>query len=217
MTTPIITQTCCVGFLSLSVITLSSASLAVSVEQVPNPRQVNSGWVTDMANVLSPSTEAELNKLISNLEAKNGSEIAVVTVPETSPAKTPKQFATALFKHWKIGKAERNNGVLLLISKGDRRVEIETGYGVKKILPDASVGNIIQHNITPRLKQGDYDGGTLAGIKALVTALDGVAHSFNIPTSNQSGKRPKDSSNQPRLRFVLGELVILGSLFITRQ
>ena len=61
--------------------------------------------------------------------------------------------------------------MLFLISVGDRRVEIETGYGVEAILPDAKVGNIINTEITPRYKQRDFDGGTLAGTKALVTVL----------------------------------------------
>jgi uncharacterized protein len=126
-----------------------------------------------MASVLSSSTQAKINQLISNLEAKNGSEIAVVTVPDTSPSETPKKFATALFNQWGIGKKGQDNGVLFLISKGDRRVEIDTGYGVEKILPDARVGNIIKQEIAPRFKKGDFDGGTLAGIKALVKALDG--------------------------------------------
>lgn len=216
---PIVKQTCCAGFLSLSVLSFPSPSLAVTVEEVPNPRQVNGGWVTDMANVLSPSTETQLNRLITELEAKNGSEIAVVTVPETAPAKTPKEFTTALFKHWKIGKADRDNGVLFLISKGDRRVEIETGYGVEKILPDARVGNIIQQEVTPRLKQGDYNGGTLAGTKALVTALEGKAHNSNALTPTPSAntqttnaKELRSSSDQPGWSFKVLALVGLGML-----
>lgn len=168
-------RTFCVGFLSLAVLNFAPLSHAVTVESVPNPRQVNNGWVTDMANILSPTTEAEINRKISELEAKNGSEIAVVTVSDTSPSATPKVFATKLFNRWGIGKKGRDNGVLFLISKGDRRVEIETGYGVEPILPNAKVGNIIQQQITPRFKQGDFDGGTLAGTKALVVALQGDA------------------------------------------
>jgi uncharacterized protein len=217
--TLIIKPTFCASFLSLAVISFPPPSLAVTVEEVPNPRQVNHGWVTDMANVLNPSTEAKLNQLISALEAKNGSEIAVVTVPETAPAKTPKEFTTALFNHWKIGKADQDNGVLFLISKSDRRVEIETGYGVEKILPNARVGNIIQQEITPRLKQGDYNGGTLAGTKALVTALEGEAYSSNALTPTQGANTqtssPKavtdsstDRSNKPGLP--LGGLGLIG-------
>jgi uncharacterized protein len=217
--TLIIKETFCAGFLSLAVISFPPPSLAVTVEKVPNPRQANQGWVTDMANVLSPSTEAKLNELISELEAKNGSEIAVVTVPETAPAKTPKEFTTALFNHWKIGKADRDNGVLFLISKSDRRVEIETGYGVEEILPNARVGKIIQQEITPRLKQGDYNGGTLAGTKALVTALEGETYSSNALTPTQGANTQTsshkavtdsstDSSDTPGLP--LGGLGLIG-------
>ncbi len=103
------------GMLSIAVLSIPSAGVAVTVQQVPNPRQVNGGWVTDMAGVLSPSTEAELNQIISQLEAKNGSEIAVVTVPDTAPSATPKLFATSLFNYWGIGKAGEENGVLFFV------------------------------------------------------------------------------------------------------
>jgi len=178
-------QVFCVGFVSIAVISTPSATVAVPVEQVPNPRQANGGWVTDMADILSPATEAELNQMINQLEVKNGTEIAVVTVPETAPSATPKQFATALFNHWHIGKAEKDNGVLFLISKGDRRVEIETGYGVESILPNALVGEIISQEITPRFKQGDYNGGTIAGTKALLVKLEP-----NNPPANLTIEQP---------------------------
>ncbi|MEQ9625398.1 TPM domain-containing protein [Coleofasciculus chthonoplastes] len=144
---------------------------ALTVEEVPNPQQLNGTWVTDMADILSQDTERQLNQMISELEIENGTEIAVVTVPETSPAPSPKSFTTELFNHWGIGKADEDNGVLFLISIGDRRVEIETGYGIEPILPDAQVGQIIETKITPPFKQGNFDAGTLAGTKALVVHL----------------------------------------------
>jgi len=157
---------------TVAVVLFPLVGLAVDVKDVPNPRQINNTWVTDMAEILDEPTEAQLNSVISQLERSNGTEIAVVTVSETAPSASPKEFTTALFKSWGIGKKGQDNGVLLLISKGDRRVEIETGYGVEAILPDAKVGNIISTQITPRFKQGDFKGGTLAGTKALVVALE---------------------------------------------
>ena len=158
--------------LTLAFVLFPFVGLALDVKDVPNPRQINGTWVTDMAGLLDEPTEAQLNSVISQLERKNGAEIAVVTVSETAPAASPKQFTTALFKYWGIGKKGKDNGVLFLISKGDRRVEIETGYGVEAILPSAKVSNIIDSQITPRFKKGDFKGGTLAGTKALVVALD---------------------------------------------
>jgi uncharacterized protein len=160
-----------IGLLSFSAIAFPVTSQAITVQEVPNPRQVNNTWVTDKANILSDSTETQLNKMISDLEAKNGSEIAVVTVPDTKPSATPKALGTELFNFWKIGKKGKNNGVLLLISSGERRVQIETGSGIQSILPDAKAVGIIQTEITPRCKQQDFDGGTLAGTKALVNVL----------------------------------------------
>ena len=155
----------------LSVIFAPLPSLAVTVQEVPNPRQESSDWVTDMAGILSEDTQAQINQMISDLEVNIGTEMAVVTVPSTSSAASPKDFATELFNYWGIGKAREDNGVLFLISVGDRRVEIETGYGVEEILPDARVGNIIDTEIIPKFKQGDFEGGILAGTKALVVVL----------------------------------------------
>lgn len=194
-------QTVCISFLNLAVI-IPATSLAKSVQKVPNPQQINGGWVTDRANILNTATETKLNQMISQLEAENGSEIALVTVPETAPSATPKEFTTDLFNYWKIGKAGQDNGVLFLISKSDRRVEIETGYGVEEILPDARVRNIIQQEITPRFKKGDFNGGTLAGTKALIVALtDAPANPSvtNTPALHASADQPSTSikANQP--------------------
>ncbi|MEA5580470.1 TPM domain-containing protein [Nodularia harveyana UHCC-0300] len=156
---------------SASIVLSPLSSFALTVEEVPNPRQVSGSWVTDMADVLNDETEAQMNQMIADLEAKNGTEISVVTVPQTAPAASPKEFTTELFNYWGIGKEGEDNGVLFLISVGDRRVEIETGYGIEAILPDAKVGNIISTQITPEFKKGDFAGGTLAGTKALVLVL----------------------------------------------
>ncbi|BAZ69580.1 hypothetical protein NIES4106_43530 [Fischerella sp. NIES-4106] len=161
-----------VSLFSSAILVSPLSSLAITVQEVPNPRQKNGGWVTDMAGILSDRTEIQINQMISELEAKNGTEMAVVTVKETAPASTPKKFATELFNNWGIGKKGQDNGVLFLISVGDRRVEIETGYGIEAILPDAKVGNIIDTQIIPQFKKGDFQGGTLAGTKALLVVLN---------------------------------------------
>ena len=160
------------GSLYVAFFLVPCPGLALTVQEVPNPRQVSGGWVTDKAEILQPETETQLNQMIARLEAKNGAEIAVVTVPETAPAASPKEFTTNLFNYWKIGKKGQDNGVLFLISVKDRRVEIETGYGVEGILPDGKVGNIIETQITPRFRQKDFDGGTLAATRAIIVSLE---------------------------------------------
>lgn len=161
---------------SLAILIFPLVSHALTIQEVPNPRQATGGWVTDMANLLSPQTEAQINGLISQLEAQNGTELAVVTVPTTAPAASPKAFTTALFNEWRIGKQGQDNGILFLVSLGDRRVEIETGYGVEGVLPDGRVGRILNNHILPRFRENDYEGGILAGTQALVLALEEEAY-----------------------------------------
>jgi uncharacterized protein len=202
-----------IGLISFAVFGLSLPSFAVTVEQVPNPRQANGTWVTDMADVLTPDTEVEINRIISDLEKKTSSEMAVVTVTETTSS-TPKQFATQLFNRWGIGKAGKNNGVLFLISTGGKRVEIETGSGLQVILPNQTVKSIIDQQIVPNFKQNDYNGGTLSGTKALVNKLD----SSNQSSVNQNsqdlpqiiGKDPTHESFD-LLNDLLLPLLTLGS------
>lgn len=157
--------------LAASLWLLPGAGLAFAVRDVPNPRQSHGGWVADSAGILRSDTEASINGMIDALERHDGSEVMVVTVPDTSGSSSPKTFATELFNTFKIGKKGVDNGVLMLISKGDRRVEIETGYGVEERLPDARAGTIIETLMLPRFKQGDFDGGTLAGTGEVIGTL----------------------------------------------
>lgn len=158
--------------------------LALPVDQIPNPRQTSENWVSDVANILQPKTEERLNALINQLKGAKGSEMAVVTLPDSQPAASTKELATKLFNTWRIGQKGKDNGILLLISVGDRRVEIETGYGMEAILPDAKVATIIEQRITPKFKSGDFDGGTLSGTEAIVQLAQGKEPEDVSATSN---------------------------------
>jgi uncharacterized protein len=217
-----IKQTLWVSPFCLAIFLSPLKSQALTIQEVPNPRQVNGTWVTDMVGILDESTEAQLNSMISELERHNGTEIAVVTVPETAPSASPREFATALFNYWGIGKKGKDNGVLFLISKGERRVEIETGYGIEAILPDAKVGTIIDTQIIGQFKQGDFNGGTLAGTKALVVALEAsppssmnkkstITH-FASPASEKiAAAQPVSSSKEPTQHTDLPWLLFAGT------
>jgi uncharacterized protein len=183
---------------------LPQPAWAITLEQVPNPRRQYGGWVSDTANILSSSTENELNRLITQLEQRTSAEMAVVTVPNTQGYATPKDFTTQLFNYWGIGKAGQNNGVLFLISVGDRRVEIETGRGLVAILPDSRVQQIIDQQILPQFRKGDFDGGTLAGVRQLTSVLQGQPVA-NVPAVAQG----IDSSLVEGILLLLG-IIILG-------
>lgn len=166
--------------LAASLWLLPGAGLAFAVRDVPNPRQSNGGWVSDVAGILGQDTETSINGMIDALQRHDGSEMMVVTVPDTSGSSSPKTFASELFNTFKIGKKGVDNGVLMLISKSDRRVEIETGYGMEERLPDARVGAIINTAMLPRFKEGDFDGGTLAGVGDVIGSLSPEARKNQV-------------------------------------
>lgn len=140
------------------------------IERVPNPRAKDGGWVVDTAGVLSAEQKNRLNRLIDQLERDTGAEVAVVILRRTQGA-TPKEYATELFNRWGVGKRDADNGVLLLVALGDRRVEIETGYGMEAILPDAVAGEILDTVVVPRFRAGDIAGGVIAGVEAIATRI----------------------------------------------
>ena len=185
-------------------------SYALTVKDVPNPRREYAGWVTDMVDMLSPQAESQLNQMISQLEKQNGTEIAIVTVPETKPSPTPKEFTTELFNTWGIGKGGKDNGLLFLISKGDRRTEIETGYGIESILPDAKVGNILRQHVTPQFKKGNFEAGIITGTKALIRELGGNVQQASTEISYQAPSTAVTPQAQNTNPFIFLLLVLIA-------
>lgn len=110
----------------------------------------------------------------------------------------PKDFATALFNHWGIGKAEANNGLLVLLVMDQRRLEMETGYGLEPLLPDGWLGTMQSQSMVPLFKQGKFGEGLLAGVAAVAhrlnqdpaAAREGVAVPFAEAPSEGNGGFP---------------------------
>lgn len=146
---------------------------ALTVQDIPSPR-AKGGWVSDTAEQISAPMERRLNGLITFLEAETTAEIAVVTIPDTPPEVSPKAFATELFNTWGVGKAEKNNGVLVLLSMGDRRIEIELGRGMEPVLSDDRLASLTRHSLRPLLQAGNVDQALWAGVGAIVADLTGI-------------------------------------------
>ena len=156
--------------LLLSLASLAS-SQAIHWSDIPNPRQDNN-WVMDKGDILSLESESKLNQMISALEAKNGIEMVVVTVPEVAPLADTYELALTLFNTWKIGKRGQNNGVIFLASKKEGRAAIEKGSGLRSDLTYEQIDNIIQTQITPQLEQGNFDTGIVNGAQAMIQILE---------------------------------------------
>lgn len=128
------------------------------------------GRVVDQADILSPDTEARLTALLQDYEAQTSHQVVVVTL-ESLQGLTIEDFGVRLGRHWAIGQAGEDNGVLLIVAPLEREVRIEVGYGLEATLTDALSRSIIEQNIVPYFKDGDWDGGVSAGTLAILTVL----------------------------------------------
>jgi uncharacterized protein len=146
---------------------LVAAIGAEPLESIPNPRTRDGTWVTDMPGALRAETVARLNAIIGDLERTNGVEVAVVVI-NSLDGRSVEEAAVKLFELWGIGKKDQHNGLLLLWSRGDRRVRVEVGYGLEGALPDGKVGAILDTYVIPKFKAAEFDQGLIDGVDALV-------------------------------------------------
>lgn len=136
------------------------------------------GRVVDGANLLKPEERAALEAKLKAHEDKTSDQVVVATVPSLG-GREIEDYANGLYRAWKLGTADKNNGALLLVAPTERKVRIEVGYGLEGALTDALTGTIIRVAIAPRFKQGDFAGGIAAGADAILSILTGDAAEWN--------------------------------------
>jgi uncharacterized protein len=130
------------------------------------------GFVNDYASILSSEQKAQLEAKLSDFEKKSGNEIAVVTINSLG-GDTIENYAAALFDDWNIGQKGKDNGLLLLIAKDDRKMRIEVGYGLEPYVTDIEASHLIQNVLTPAFRSGDYFGGINEATDLLISKLGG--------------------------------------------
>ena len=145
----------------------------VAVSAVAQDIPYLSGRVNDYAGILSSQTIYDLENQLKAHEQKTSDQVAVLTVANLE-GQAIEDFSMKVVETWKLGQKEKDNGVLLLISKDDRKLRIEVGRGLEGVLTDARCSQIIRHQIVPRFKKGDFDGGVKAGVSAILGTIDGT-------------------------------------------
>jgi len=151
--------------LALCVVLALAAGIALALTFPPL-----SGRIVDQANIIPQQTREALEPKLAELEEKSGIQLVVATV-NTLEGQEIEPYANELFRFWKLGEKNKNNGVLLLVAPKERRVRIEVGYGLEGTLTDALSAVIIANAIMPRFKTGDYSGGITRGVDDIITVL----------------------------------------------
>jgi uncharacterized protein len=142
-----------------------AASADVAVPQL-------TGRVVDQTGTLSNDDIAALTQKLKNLESRKGSQIAVLIVPTTQPEDIA-QFSIRVAEAWKIGRKKVDDGALLVVAKNDHRLRIEVGYGLEGALTDVTSRRIIDEDIAPKFRSGDFAGGINAGVDRMIAVANG--------------------------------------------
>ena len=130
--------------------------------------------VTDMTATLSAADEARIEARLRGYEAKKGTQIAVLIVATTLP-EPAFDYSMRVVDAWKLGRKDIDDGVLFLIAKSDRKLEIRTGRGIQGTLTDAMSKRIISEIVTPKFRAGDFAGGIEQGVEKMIAVLEGEA------------------------------------------
>jgi uncharacterized protein len=128
--------------------------------------------VNDYAGILSSGAVQELEQRLSAFEQSDSTQIVVLTIP-TLAGENLEEYSIKVAEAWRIGQKGLDNGAILLIAKQERKVRIEVGRGLEGKLTDLVSGRIIRNEMSPRFKGGDFDGGIIAGVAAIMAVVKG--------------------------------------------
>lgn len=172
-------------------------SIHLFAQDFPEPMQPARA-VNDFAGLLSSGEQARLEQKLRNFNDTTSSAIVVVTVNSTNGMEIA-QYTTELAHRWGVGRADVDNGLVILVSKNDRTINISTGYGMEGAVPDALAKRIIEQDIKPRFREGNY----YAGLNDATTTIMRLA-SGEYTAEDVGGER-----NAPSGSFIVPVLVLL--------
>ena len=144
------------------------------------------GRVVDQAGLLTPAQVQSLSGALASAEQNTSNQVVVVTLTDLQGYDIA-DYGYQLGRHWGIGSKDNDNGVLLIVAPNDRKVRIEVGYGLEGALTDALSSIIIQQEILPAFRQGQFYGGIQAGVTAIQAAIKGEYAGTRQPGQKPSG------------------------------
>jgi uncharacterized protein len=187
------------------------AVIAFAENQYPSPR----GAVNDFAGVIDPDNASKMEALAQEVLQKTGTAVVVATVPSIGDDMDYNMYANGLYRAWGIGKKGEDKGVLIFLTLKERKIRIETGYGVEGILPDGRVGEILDKYVVPFLKSGDYGKGLYNAMYACSAyiAQDAGVQITGSPQFYRTAMQPskKNIGLVELIFFLIAAAIILGT------
>ncbi|KQT85519.1 TPM domain-containing protein [Aurantimonas sp. Leaf443] len=176
------------------------------------------GRVVDGADLIPPALEASLTEALAAFEQRSSDQVVVATVPDLQGYEI-EDYANRLARQWALGRAGEDNGVLLLVSRDDRKLRIEVGYGLEGTLTDALSSTIVQGIFLPAFKAGDYPGGIEKGTQAILQVLSGDAAELQARAERNAGWQAQGGPEEALFAvFFFGIWVLIfGGLLLSRM
>jgi len=169
------------------------------------------GYVNDHAGMISPEAKITLERELRAFEQSDSTQIVIVTVPSLE-GEVLEEFSIKVAETWKIGQKGKDNGAIFLVAKEERKIRIEVGRGLEGKLTDLMSGRIIDLVVKPRFKRGDFDGGFISGVHAVIDAARGEFKAEPRAAKHPSGRSGTFSQLVTFLIFGTIALLMLGSL-----
>lgn len=168
--------------------------------------------VVDAADVIPDEAEAELDARILAWNRRTGHQLAVATVPSLE-GRTIQDYGVGLLRHWGLGGAESNDGVLVLLAPSERRVRVEVGYGLEGVLTDVEASRIIRETIRPALAGDDIAQGLDAGVGRIMQSI--APNAPPAPPPSLATAEPQDMSGVGlMIGFLISALIVGGIIWL---
>ncbi|CAM3990105.1 TPM domain-containing protein [Lederbergia lenta] len=194
------------SFLIILFCLLSNQAHAANV-----PAPVGDIYIQDFAEVLSKEQKKELNELGTLLDEQTGAQIVILSV-DSLQGQQVEEFALEAFRQYKLGDAQKNNGVLLLLALNDRKIRIEVGYGLEGALPDGKVGRILQSYALPYLEEENFSMALMNTYKQL---FNEVSAEYKLDNRTDTKAFEPETSDGPSLiTIIIFSLIALGIVFL---
>lgn len=190
------------GLLTSVLLFVSFLASAQNIPARPSPPRL----VNDFAGVLSPAEEQQLEQQLVAYDDSTSNQIAIVLV-KTLDEYPIEEYALKILRDWGVGNKKTNNGIVILAAIDDRAVRIEVGYGLEGAIPDITARHIIQDDIVPNFRSGDYVDGLS---KAAGSIIKAAAGEYKAPTGYRKKKGGGSAFPIGFLVFIVIMIVLFG-------
>jgi uncharacterized protein len=192
-------------WLRLGVVLALGASHAWAVDwkaRYPKPE----GYVSDFANVIDAASKSQIEAYATSVEQATGAQMAFVTIPSLE-GEPIDDVANTIFRAWGVGEKGKDNGIMLLLSIGDRKSRLEVGYGLEPILPDGVAGDVLRE-MRPALRKNDVGDAMIAAAET-IGGIVAKAKNVQLTVHPPDRRYRDDTSDHVNFPLILGLVALV--------